>query len=164
MSGLLIGAVCQSRCSGVFFHISMYCTGTSCVVSATSLLMSQIPCSISGNMRSLCAGNWNTLWPHISTSLCKHFSINTPLWIWIWIIVDSSLTADIATLWSNCFTKSVLGPYQAPLATSLPPAALPQLCWQHFLKMSAPSIPPKGNFPRQRGNHSKKSCPGLFRR
>lgn len=54
-------------------------TGRSCVASANSLSMSHIPCSISSNMRSLCGGNWITLWAHVSTSLCKHFSVGTEL-------------------------------------------------------------------------------------
>lgn len=62
------------------------------------------------------------------------------------------------------FYQKCLGPYHTPPVPSLPPAALQELCWQHFLKMSTPSIPQKGNFPRQWKNHSRRICSGLVRR
>lgn len=51
-----------------------------------------------------------------------------------------------SVLW--LFYQKCLGPYHTPPVPSLPPAALQELCWQHFLKMSTPSIPPKGEFPK----------------
>lgn len=51
-----------------------------------------------------------------------------------------------STLW--LFYQKCLGPYHTPPVPSLPPAALQELCWQHFLKMSTPSIPPRGEFPK----------------